>query len=79
MEKSYTKVTSPKVMAVRKGAAHGDMLYSADGYVTAWFMWLLQGDSEAAKVFIGDSPELLSNTMYQDKRIDLVPESDPAA
>lgn len=66
-------------MAVRKGAAHGDMLYSADGYVTAWFMWLLQGDSEAAKVFIGDSPELLSNTMYQDKRIDLVLESDPAA
>ena len=63
MEKSYTKVTSPKVMAVRKGAAHGDMLYSADGYVTAWFMWLLQGDSEAAKVFIGDSPELLSNTI----------------
>lgn len=52
-------------MAVRKGAAHGDMLYSADGYVTAWFMWLLQGDSEAAKVFIGDSPELLSNTIIR--------------
>ena len=79
MEKSYTKVTSPKVMAVRKGAAHGDMLYSADGYVTAWFMWQLQGDSEAAKAFVGNNPELLSNAMYQDQRIDLVPESDPAA
>ena len=79
MEKSYTKVTSPKVMAVRKGAAHGDMLYSADGYVTAWFMWQLQGDSEAAKAFVGNNPELLSNAMYQDQRIDLVPESDMEA
>ena len=66
-------------MAVRKGAAHGDMLYSADGYVTAWFMWQLLGDSEAAKAFVGNNPELLSNAMYQDQRIDLVPESDPAA
>ena len=79
MEKSYTNVTSPKVMAVRKGAAHGDMLYSADGYVTAWFMWQLQGDSEAAKAFVGNNPELLSNAMYQDQRIDLVSESDSAA
>ena len=54
-------------MAVRKGAAHGDMLYSADGYVTAWFMWQLQGDSEAAKAFVGNNPELLSNAMYQDQ------------
>lgn len=28
-------------------------------------------DEEAARVFIGDSPELLSNTVYQDQRIDL--------
>lgn len=35
MEKSYAKVGSQKVMAVRKNAAHGDMLYIADGYVTA--------------------------------------------
>lgn len=32
MTKSYEKVTSQKVMAVRKDAAHGDMLYAADGY-----------------------------------------------
>ena len=37
----------------RIGAEHGQMLYIADGYVTAWFMWQLQGDEEASKAFIG--------------------------
>jgi len=48
------------------GAEHGQMLYSADGYVTAWFMWQLQGDEEAEKAFIGDSPEISNNKLYQD-------------
>ena len=43
---------------------HGKMLYSADGYVTAWFLWYLQGNDEAAKVFSGDIPELLRNPLY---------------
>ena len=71
MTKSYEKVTSPKVMAVRKNAAHGDMLYAADGYVTAWFMWQLQGDTEAAKAFIGVKPEILNNELYQDQKINI--------
>lgn len=37
----------------RIGAEHGQMLYIADGYVTAWFMWQLQGDEEASKAFNG--------------------------
>ena len=68
---SYEKVTSSKVMAVRKGAAHGEMLYSADGYVTAWFMWLLQGDENAAKAFSGSDPEILRNALYQNQRANL--------
>ena len=72
-------VTVTKVMARRTNADHGDMLYSADGYMTAWFRWQLMGDTQAAKAFVGDNPELLSNAMYQDQRIDLVPESDPTA
>lgn len=71
MEKSYAKVTSPKAMAVRKKAAHGDMLYTADGYVTAWFMWQLQGDTEAAKAFVGDNPEILNNGLYQNQKINI--------
>ena len=42
------------VRALRPGMDHGKMLYSADGYVTAWFMWLLQGGQEAANPFYQD-------------------------
>lgn len=71
MMKSYEKVTSPKAMAVRKNASHGDMLYTADGYVTAWFMWQLKGDAQGAKGFEGENPELLNNELYQNQQIDL--------
>ena len=70
-QKMYDKITSPKVQARRTGMTHDDMLYKAEGYVTAWFMWQLQGDEEAGKAFIGDNPELLTNKMYQDQRINL--------
>lgn len=59
------------VRALRPGMDHGKMLYSADGYVTAWFMWQLQGDQDAAKAFVGESPEILNNPMYQDVAVDL--------
>lgn len=67
----YNKISSSKVMMRRIGAEHGQMLYSADGYVTAWFMWQLQGDAEAAKAFTGDKPEIMQNNLYQDQKIDL--------
>ena len=71
MIEMYNKIPSSKAMLRRIGAEHGQMLYSADGYVTAWFMWQLQGDEEAGKAFIGDNPELLVNKMYQDQQINL--------
>lgn len=58
-----------KIMARRTGADHPDMLTFADGYMTAWFMWRLQGDEEAYKAFTGDDAELLNNTLYQDQKI----------
>ncbi len=67
----YNKISSPKVMMRRIGAGHGQMLYSADGYVTAWFMWQLQGDEEAAKAFIGENVEIMNNSLYQDQKLDL--------
>ncbi len=63
--------TVTKVMARRSDADHGDMLTFADGYMTAWFMWLLQGDEEAAKAFIGDNAELLHNELYQDQQANI--------
>lgn len=57
------------VTALRSGMDHGKMLYSADGYVTAWFMWHLQNDQNAAKAFVGDNAELLTNFLYQNQKI----------
>lgn len=71
LHRQYDKIEAPKVMARRVGADHDHMMYSAGGYVIAWFRWQLMGDEEAAAVFVGDAPELLSNPMYQDQRIDL--------
>ncbi len=72
LNEMYNLVTQApiKVMARRNGLDHGEILYSVDGYVTAWFMWQLQGDSEAAKAFIGDNPEIDNNDLYVDVRID---------
>ena len=66
MIEMYNKIPSSKVMLRRIGAEHGQMLYSADGYVTAWFMWQLQEDKEAGKAFIRDNPEIKNNELYQD-------------
>ena len=63
--------TVTKVMARRKDADHGDMLSVADGYMTAWFRWLLQGDDEAATAFIGNNAELMRNNLYQDQRVNI--------
>lgn len=71
LNKQYDKIAVPKVMARRVGMTHDQMMYSAGGYVMAWFRWQLMGDMEAAQVFTGESPELLSNFMYQDQRVDL--------
>ena len=56
-------------MMRRIGAEHGQILYSADGYVMAWFMWQLQDNEEASKVFTGDNQEIMQNELYQDQKI----------
>lgn len=71
LESIYNDISSPKVMARRLNTPHGETQYKEDGYVTAWFMWHLQGDTEAAEAFIGAEPELLDNPLYQDQKINL--------
>ncbi len=65
----YNKIPSSKVMMRRTNAEHGQMLYSADGYVTSWFMWQLQDNEEASKAFTGDNPEIMQNELYQKRKI----------
>ena len=55
-----------KIRARIKGAEHEDMLTLTDGYMTAWFLYHLQGDEEAGTVFFGDNAEILNNPNWQD-------------
>ncbi|MCD8023520.1 MAG: hypothetical protein LUF30_11315 [Lachnospiraceae bacterium] len=67
----YDMIPGNKVMARRCDTAHGLTGVSEDGYVVTWFMWQLQSDEEAAKAFVGEDAELLSNELYQDVQIDI--------
>lgn len=67
----YNDITSDKAKVRRKDTPHNEVLYSADGYVTAWFMWQLQDDTDAAGAFTGEDPEILSNDLYQDQELDI--------
>ncbi len=71
MKSMYGKIPTDKVMARKTGYEHGEMLYVADGYVTAWLMWQLQNDMTASNAFIGDNPEIMNNKLYQDQNIDI--------
>lgn len=66
MKKMYEKINTPKVMLRKIGCDHDAMLYTADGYVTAWFMWQLQGDEYASTAFWGKESEIYKNNLYQD-------------
>lgn len=67
----FEQIPAAKCMARRKDTEHGTMLYSADGYVTAWFMYWLQGDEQAAAAFYGEEAELAQNPLYQDVRLEM--------
>ena len=67
LESIYNDVNATKIMARRTNADHGDMLYSADGYVTAWFMYYLQGDETAKEMF----NEIKNNKLYQDQKLNI--------
>lgn len=69
LKEIYDGISSDKIMLRRKDTPHGEMLYSANGYVTAWFMWQLRGDEAAAAAFTGDDPEIMQNELYQDQYI----------
>ena len=68
LQEKYNNISDSvsKVIARRRDTDHGDMLPYADGYMTAWFMYHLQGDEEAGTVFFGDNAEILNNANWQD-------------
>ncbi len=60
--------TVSKLAARRLDCVHGDMLFIADGYVTAWMMWQLKGDGDGRAVV----EELESNSLYKNVRTNLL-------
>ena len=56
----------PKLRARRTGADHAEMLPWPDGYMTAWFMYWLQGDEAAGQAFFGPDAEIVHNPLWQD-------------
>ena len=73
LQKVYDEMNVSKAMALRIGVDHGKMFYSADGYVTAWFLWLLKENTEAVAVFSGGSEELLTNLLYINQSVSIEP------
>ncbi len=55
-----------KVRARAVRAEHEQMLMRSDGYMTAWMLYQLMDDAEAASVFIGEEAEILHNNNWQD-------------
>ena len=69
MEQEFSNLHADKVMFRRSGDTdHGDMLYQANGYVTAWLDYCLKGVVENEAAFFGENPEIQGNPRYQDFR-----------
>lgn len=66
MYKNFDEINSTVVMARRKYIDHGEVLWQADGYVTAWLMYQLKDDQYAGKAFFGENAELAHNEYWQD-------------
>ncbi len=67
LQEKYNNISADvtKIIARRVNTDHGDMLPYADGYMTAWFMYWLKGET-TSDFFSGENAEILLNTNWQD-------------
>ncbi len=61
-----SKIKNDVFVARKKGVEHADSIYQTHPYMIAWFDYKLQGNTAAGKAFVGKSPELKTNTEWQD-------------
>lgn len=64
---------SPCVVLARLSSlkhTHANMFGESLPYMTAWFLYHLQGNTDAGSFFCGKDPELLKNPRWQDVSID---------
>ena len=69
LKPAFSKIKSDVVMARMKGIEHPDSIMKTHPYMIAWFDYKLNGDKNAAKAFVGKSPELKTNNDFQDYRL----------
>ena len=71
LQKIYDSIpeSTTKLMCRRNDGDHGNMLYYGDGYMTAWFMYWLRGDTDAGKAFFGEHAEISANENWQDVKV----------
>lgn len=65
LHENYAKVSAPAILAQRKNVDHGSMLWQANGYMVAWFLYTLNGDNQAKQVFVGQNAEIKNNANWQ--------------
>ncbi|STZ75411.1 poly(ethylene terephthalate) hydrolase family protein [Bergeriella denitrificans] len=68
LNENFAKTSGAAVVAQRVAADHGSMLWQPSGYMTAWFLYTLNGDNQARQVFAGKNAEILNNDNWQNVR-----------
>ena len=66
----YNQIPGPAAKASLKGAGHNTIQGTGGnylGYVTAWLMYTLQGNTTARSAFVGSPPEINTNTNWQNQ------------
>ena len=63
---AISKIKNDVYAARMKGVEHSDSIMKTLPYMMAWFEYRLCGNKTASKAFIGKSPELKTNTDFQD-------------
>lgn len=81
----FNEAPEPAAMAMRRGAGHLEPQGDGDGfrgYLTAWLLYQLAGDVDAATAFVGGTSEFLTNPRWSHqaaKGLALPDLPDPAA
>lgn len=66
MKNNFEKTNGSAIIARRKNADHGEMLYVPNGYMVAWFRYQLMNDECAKGAFVGEDAEIFNNDNWQD-------------
>lgn len=67
LQQNYDSIAGQPVMMGRiKGVDHGDVLPRGEAYTTAWMLYWLCNDQDAAQCFVGDDAEMFHNSQWQD-------------